>query len=139
MLSTLKIEIPFSPILNEQSMIHQEETRVKDKNRYVEFCRQTRLSSEKSESSDESSIAVFREALASMAYPINRLQAVQEKLKKLVGKRHCCEFSRNRKKVIEKYSENNLDIIFMDIQMPVRDGFEGDLRFGGSRFHKTMN
>jgi CheY-like chemotaxis protein len=169
---------------------------------YVEFFRQ-RSSSEKSDSSDELSISVFREALASLTTHINHLEAAQEKLKTLVlhfeklsadefknqfdeiameiktiavqikkemdnlngtipsavnaplsvmkkeknfkplrvlivddiaanqrilrrmlGKQHCCEFANNGKEAVEKYSENNFDIIFMDIQMPVMDGLE---------------
>jgi CheY-like chemotaxis protein len=275
MLSTLKIEMPVSST-NEQSMIHQEETKVEYKNarnnfskqddlshalrtplhvlggyvaglekflqgfgqlrmpgptvrinlfrrsarlghylstiqaqnellangNYVEFFQQTRLSSEQSDN-HESSIAVFREALASMTSHINHLQLAQEKLKtlichydkltmeelknqfdeitietqtivsqikkevdvlngtlpvavnaplletkknqqrtplrilivddmpanrtilaRLLGKQHCCEFASNGQEAVEKYSENNFDIIFMDIQMPVMDGLQ---------------
>jgi CheY-like chemotaxis protein len=49
-------------------------------------------------------------------------------LARLLGKQHCCEFASNGKEAVEKYSENNFDIIFMDIQMPIMDGLEATVQ-----------
>jgi CheY-like chemotaxis protein len=48
----------------------------------------------------------------------------QQILRRMLGKQCCCEFASHGKEAIQKHSENNFDIIFMDIEMPVMNGLE---------------
>jgi CheY-like chemotaxis protein len=45
----------------------------------------------------------------------------------MLEKQHRCEFASNGKEAVEKYSGNDFDIIFMDIQMPIMDGIEATI------------